>query len=58
MKRICVFCGSNEGANPQFRQAAEAVGVFLARRNIEVVYGGGRIGLMGVVADTVLAAGK
>ena len=57
MKRICVFCGSNAGANPAFSQAAERVGVFLARRNIELVYGGGRVGLMGKIADTVLAAG-
>jgi uncharacterized protein (TIGR00730 family) len=57
MKRICVFCGSNVGANPAFLQAAEKVGVFLADQNIELVYGGGRIGLMGKIADTVLAAG-
>ncbi len=57
MKRICVFCGSNTGTNPAFLQAAEEVGVFLARQNIELVYGGGRIGLMGKIADTVLAAG-
>ena len=57
MKRICVFCGSNTGANPAFLRAAETVGVFLARNNIELVYGGGRIGLMGKVADTVLAGG-
>lgn len=57
MKRICVFCGSNGGANPVYREAAEKVGKFLARENVELVYGGGRVGLMGTVADTVLAAG-
>jgi hypothetical protein len=57
MKRICVFCGSNTGTNPAYLQAAEKVGVFLAERNIELVYGGGRVGLMGKIADTVLAAG-
>lgn len=57
MKRICVFCGSNAGANPAFLRAAERVGVFLVRENVELVYGGGRVGLMGKIADTVLAAG-
>ncbi|MDQ4121769.1 MAG: TIGR00730 family Rossman fold protein [Acidobacteriota bacterium] len=57
MKRICVFCGSNSGANLQYLQAAEEVGVFLAQNGIELVYGGGRVGLMGKVADTVLANG-
>ena len=57
MKRICVFCGSNSGANPAYLEAAERVGEFLARENIELVYGGGRVGLMGKVADTVLAHG-
>ncbi|HEX8639477.1 MAG TPA: TIGR00730 family Rossman fold protein [Pyrinomonadaceae bacterium] len=57
MKRICVFCGSNAGANPAFLRAAEQVGLFLARRNVELVYGGGRVGLMGKIADTVLSAG-
>lgn len=57
MKRICVFCGSNNGANPLFLEMAERVGKFFARENIELVYGGGRVGLMGKVADTVLANG-
>ena len=57
MKRICVFCGSNSGLNPVFTQAAEEVGEFFARENIELVYGGGRVGLMGKIADTVLANG-
>ena len=57
MKRICVFCGSNNGANPVYQETAEKVGKFLAQENIELIYGGGRVGLMGTVADTVLANG-
>lgn len=57
MKRICVFCGSNSGLDPIYLEAAEKVGEFLAANNIELVYGGGRVGLMGKIADTVLACG-
>lgn len=57
MKRICVFCGSNSGVDPVFLETAGKVGEFLARENIELVYGGGRVGLMGKVADAVLAGG-
>jgi uncharacterized protein (TIGR00730 family) len=57
MKRICVFCGSNPGANSIYLETAQKVGEFLARNNIELVYGGGRVGLMGTVADAVLANG-
>lgn len=57
MKRICVFCGSNSGSNPIYAKTAETVGAFLAKNNIELVYGGGRVGLMGKIADTVLAGG-
>lgn len=57
MKRICVFCGSSPGLNPLFLDTAEIVGKFLAANHIELVYGGGRVGLMGKVADTVLANG-
>jgi len=55
-RRICVYCGSSSGG-PQYVAAAEALGTFLAQRGIGVVYGGGRIGLMGVLADAALAAG-
>jgi uncharacterized protein (TIGR00730 family) len=55
-KRLCVFCGSSHGANPAYVQAAKNVGNELARRGIALVYGGGNVGLMGVVADAVLAA--
>lgn len=57
MKRICVFCGSRPGVRPAYRAAAEAVGSLLAERGIELVYGGGNVGLMGIVADACLAAG-
>ena len=57
MKRICVFCGSNNGASPIYLKTAEVVGTFLAVNNIELVYGGGRVGLMGKIADSVMANG-
>ena len=55
-KRLCVFCGSSHGGNPAYAEAAKAVGNELARRRIELVYGGGNVGLMGVLADSALAA--
>jgi hypothetical protein len=57
MKRICVYCGSSPGAAPAFSAAAEGLGTLLARRGIGLVYGGGNIGLMGVLARAVLQAG-
>lgn len=57
MKSICVFCGSNAGHNPLYRETAEALGRLLAERGIELIYGAGNIGLMGAVADACLAAG-
>jgi uncharacterized protein (TIGR00730 family) len=57
LKRICVFCGSSVGARPVYRQAAQQLGELLAERGIGVVFGGGGIGLMGVVADAALAKG-
>ena len=57
MKRIAVYCGSATPADPVFIESARAVGRSLAERGIGVVYGGGRIGLMGAVADAALAAG-
>ncbi len=56
-RRICVFCGSSKGDEPIYAEAARAVGRALAERGIDVVYGGGRVGLMGEVADAALAAG-
>jgi uncharacterized protein (TIGR00730 family) len=57
LSSICVFCGSNDGADPAYLAAAEAVGSGLAQRGIRVVYGGGRVGMMGAVADAARAAG-
>jgi uncharacterized protein (TIGR00730 family) len=57
MKRICVFCGSSPGNQPIYREAAIAMGTLLAERGIGLVYGGGNVGLMGIVADAVLAGG-
>ncbi|HEX4964543.1 MAG TPA: TIGR00730 family Rossman fold protein [Thermoanaerobaculia bacterium] len=57
MDRICVFCGSNPGADPRYAEAAAGFGRALAGRGLTLVYGGGRVGLMGVVADATLAAG-
>jgi uncharacterized protein (TIGR00730 family) len=57
LSSICVFCGSNGGADPAYLAAAEAVGAGLARRGVRVVYGGGRVGMMGAVADAARAAG-
>lgn len=57
MKRICVYCGSSAGANPLHRQAAANLGTLLASTGIGIVYGGGRVGLMGILADAALSAG-
>jgi uncharacterized protein (TIGR00730 family) len=57
LRRVCVFCGSNPGRRPEYVQAAREMGRVLAERGHGLVYGGGKTGLMGVVADTVLAAG-
>jgi uncharacterized protein (TIGR00730 family) len=55
--RVCVFCGSSAGKNPAFAEAAHALGTALAARRIGIVFGGGKVGLMGIVADAALAAG-
>jgi uncharacterized protein (TIGR00730 family) len=55
--RWCVFCGSAPGHDPLYRKAATATGTLFARAGIEVVYGGGNVGLMGTVADAAIAAG-
>ena len=57
MKRICVFCGSSAGSQPEYRACAEELGAELTRRKIGLVYGGGNVGLMGAIADSVLEAG-
>lgn len=56
-KSICVFCGSSFGNDPAFRQKAEELGTLLAKERITLVFGGSNLGLMGVVADSALAAG-
>jgi len=57
MKRIAVYCGSNKGVRPEYIAAAEQLGALLAREKIELVYGGGMVGLMGAVADAALKNG-
>jgi uncharacterized protein (TIGR00730 family) len=57
MKSVCVFCGSASGANPAYAAAARELGRELAARKLALVYGGGRVGLMGEVASAALAAG-
>ena len=57
MKRVAVYCGSASPADPVYIEAARAVGRSLAERGIGVVYGGGKLGLMGAVADSALEAG-
>jgi len=57
IRRVCVFCGSNTGGDDRYRDAAAGLGRELVARGWGLVYGGGRVGLMGVLADAVLAAG-
>ncbi len=55
--RLCVYCGSAAGLDPRYQAAARELGEALAKAGIELIFGGGRVGLMGVLADSVLAAG-
>lgn len=57
MKSVCVFCGSNLGDKPVYREMAATVGRRLAGLGLTLVYGGGNVGLMGVLADAALEAG-
>lgn len=57
MKRICVFCGSSTGVRPSYARTAVKLGKILAKRQIGLVYGGGNVGLMGLLADSVLEHG-
>jgi uncharacterized protein (TIGR00730 family) len=57
LSSICVFCGSNAGAQPAYVETAEAVGRGLAERGVRLVYGGGKVGMMGAVADAARFAG-
>ncbi len=57
VRRLCVYCGSSGRVDEVYRAAATRLGVLLAQAGIELVYGGGRVGLMGLAADAVLASG-
>ncbi len=57
MKSVCVYCGSNAGSKPVYAERAIALGDRIAREGLALVYGGGNVGLMGIVADAVLEAG-
>ena len=57
MPRICVYCGSSMGRHPAFEEAAQLLGQTIGETGCELIYGGGNVGLMGVVADAALAAG-
>jgi len=57
MTRICVFCGSSTGGRPAYAEAARSLAAEIARRGLGLVYGGGSVGLMGVLADAALALG-
>jgi len=57
LSAVCVFCGSNSGADAVYAESARRMGQIFADRGIELVYGGGRVGLMGALADAALAAG-
>jgi uncharacterized protein (TIGR00730 family) len=57
IRSLCVLCGSREGIDPDYRRAAARLGRLMAERNVRLVYGGGSIGLMGVIADSVLSQG-
>ena len=57
MQRLCVFCGSSAGSPPIYAEATRQMGQALAARDLGLVYGGGHVGLMGILADSVLASG-
>jgi len=57
VKSICVYCGSSTGNDPAFLEEAVSAGTLIARQGLTLVYGGGKVGLMGAVADAALAAG-
>lgn len=56
MKSVCVYCGSNVGSLPSYRESARALGRLLAAEGLKLIYGGGQVGLMGTLADAVLSA--
>ena len=56
-KKLAVFCGSKTGNSPAYTSAARQLGVLMTERNIDLVYGGGKVGLMGVIADEIMNKG-
>lgn len=56
-KKICVYCGSKAGTNPSFSSIAEQLGQLFAKESIQLIYGGGKVGIMGIIADAVLNGG-
>ena len=58
LRTVCVYAGSSSGADPRYAEAAAALAAEIGRRGLGVVYGGGMVGLMGVVADAALAAAR
>jgi uncharacterized protein (TIGR00730 family) len=57
MRRVCVFCGSSSGSRPIYAQVAHRLGTLLAQAGVGLVYGGARVGIMGMIADSVLSSG-
>ena len=57
MKSVCVLCGGNRGRNPAYHEAAYSLGATLAKSGLELVFGGGQVGMMGIVADAALQHG-
>ncbi len=57
MKSICVFCGANYNGDPLLKQTVEQLAEVMVARNITLVYGGGHVGVMGLIADAVLSSG-
>lgn len=57
IRSLCVFCGSREGEDPAYQEEAQNLGRLLAKKDISLIYGGGKIGLMGLIADSVLMDG-
>ncbi|KKB63564.1 DNA-binding protein [Robbsia andropogonis] len=57
MQSVCVYCGSSYGTRSEYKAGAQALGQAMAERDIALIYGGGRVGLMGTIADAILAAG-
>jgi len=57
LQRFCIYCGSSPGARPEYAEAAKTCGTMLATRGIGLVYGGGNVGMMGMIADAVIDAG-